>query len=66
MLEKDLDGSTLDHSDGLRLTWRDRSMWLHVRPSGTEPVVRLIVEALDERTAQSLLTRAQGLLEGEL
>lgn len=66
VLEEDLDGATLDHSDGLRLTWRDRSTWLHVRPSGTEPVVRLIVEALDERTAQSLLNRALGLLEGVL
>ncbi len=34
-----------DHSDGLRLTWPDRREWLHVRPSGTEPVVRLIAEA---------------------
>ena len=34
---------TADERDGLRLSWQDR--WLHVRPSGTEPIVRLIAEA---------------------
>jgi phosphomannomutase len=29
--------------DGLRLDWPDR--WLHVRPSNTEPIVRVIAEA---------------------
>ena len=32
-----------DVQDGLRLAWADR--WIHVRPSGTEPVVRVIAEA---------------------
>ena len=64
MLEGDLDDATVDHSDGLRLTWRDRSTWLHVRPSGTEPVVRLIVEAPDEGQARALLDHVAGLLEG--
>jgi len=32
-----------DTQDGLRLAWRDR--WLHVRPSNTEPIIRLIAEA---------------------
>jgi len=64
MLEDDLDDATVDHSDGLRLTWRDRSTWLHVRPSGTEPVVRLIAEAPDEGQARALLDHVAGLLEG--
>jgi phosphomannomutase len=29
--------------DGLRLDWQDR--WVHVRPSNTEPIVRVIAEA---------------------
>ena len=64
ILESDLDDATVDHTDGLRLTWRDRSTWLHLRPSGTEPVVRLIVEAPDEGRAKVLLDRVSGLLEG--
>jgi phosphomannomutase len=46
--------SEIDEQDGLRLGWRDR--WLHVRPSNTEPIIRLIAEA---RTA----AEAQGLVE---
>jgi phosphomannomutase len=37
-----------DTRDGLRLAWADR--WVHVRPSGTEPVIRFIAEAPTERT----------------
>jgi len=46
-----------DRTDGLRFA-RDRA-WLHVRPSGTEPIVRLIAEAPDAPTAEALLARAQ-------
>jgi len=35
--------ASADTKDGLRLAWRDR--WLHVRPSNTEPIIRLIAEA---------------------
>jgi len=35
-----------------------------MRPSGTEPVVRLIVEAPDEEQARALLDHVAGLLEG--
>ena len=50
-----------DTQDGLRLAWKDR--WLHVRPSGTEPIVRVIAEAPSEREAQQLVGRARSLLE---
>ena len=49
-----------DESDGLRLSWRDR--WLHVRPSGTEPIVRLIAEAPTAVDAESLVAAARELL----
>jgi phosphomannomutase len=32
-----------NRTDGLRLDWQDR--WVHVRPSNTEPIVRVIAEA---------------------
>ena len=51
----------VDTQDGLRLAWKDR--WLHVRPSGTEPIVRVIAEAPSEREAQQLVGRARSLLE---
>jgi phosphomannomutase len=64
VLEKDLGAETKDESDGLRLAWPTRKAWLHVRPSGTEPVVRLIAESADEADAKELVSRATRLLEG--
>jgi phosphomannomutase len=49
--------ATVDRQDGLRLAWPDR--WLHVRPSGTEPIVRFIAEARTEAAAQQLIDAAR-------
>lgn len=46
-----------DTQDGLRLAWSDR--WLHVRPSGTEPIVRVIAEAPTEQQARDLVELAR-------
>jgi phosphomannomutase len=50
-------GAERDVHDGLRLGWPDR--WLHVRPSGTEPIVRLIAEAPTLVEAEALIARAR-------
>lgn len=42
-----------DTQDGLRLAWPDR--WVHVRPSGTEPIVRVIAEAPSAEDALKLV-----------
>lgn len=47
-----------DHADGLRLTWPDRSQWLHVRPSGTEPILRIIAESTEAERAEALVAEA--------
>ncbi len=49
--------AAVDERDGLRLSWSDR--WLHVRPSGTEPVVRLIAEAPTAEEAEALVAAAR-------
>jgi phosphomannomutase len=64
VLEGGLRAEAKDESDGLRLAWPTRRAWLHVRPSGTEPVVRLIAESADEADAKELVSRAARLLEG--
>lgn len=46
-----------DMQDGLRLAWPDR--WVHVRPSGTEPIVRVIAEAPTEQEARDLVARSR-------
>ena len=46
-----------DTQDGLRLEWSDR--WVHVRPSGTEPIVRVIAEAPTAAEAADLIARCR-------
>ncbi|MDE2794799.1 MAG: phosphoglucosamine mutase [Gemmatimonadota bacterium] len=52
-----------DRSDGLRLEWPAEASWLHVRPSGTEPVVRLIAEAREAASARTLVQTARHSLQ---
>ncbi|HEU5481242.1 MAG TPA: phosphoglucosamine mutase [Candidatus Tumulicola sp.] len=51
-----------DTQDGLRLSWVDR--WVHVRPSGTEPIVRVIAEAPSAAAARELVARSRVPLDG--
>ena len=41
-----------DLQDGIRLDWPDGS-WVHARPSGTEPIFRIMAEAADETLANA-------------
>jgi phosphomannomutase len=50
-----------DTQDGLRLAWPDA--WVHVRPSGTEPIIRVIAEAPDEERARDLVRQCREPLE---
>jgi len=52
-LKRAFPGADVDTQDGLRLTWPDR--WVHVRPSGTEPIVRVIAEAPSAEDAEKLV-----------
>lgn len=38
-------GAVENTEDGLRFEWPGEREWLHVRPSGTEPILRIIAEA---------------------
>jgi len=53
-------GHAADTADGLRLS-RDEE-WLHVRASGTEPVVRLIAESPVEKRTLALIEEARAAL----
>jgi phosphomannomutase len=60
-LKKAFPDAEADNQDGLRLTWPDR--WVHVRPSGTEPIVRVIAEAPTESEARQLISRCRAPLD---
>jgi phosphomannomutase len=52
---------TVNRLDGLRLDWADR--WVHVRPSNTEPIVRVIAEAPRAEEAVGLCGEVGQLLQ---
>ena len=45
--------ATVNDMDGLRFDWSDR--WLLIRPSNTEPIVRVICEAASEGESSELV-----------
>jgi phosphomannomutase len=55
-------GFDADTRDGLRLSRGDE--WVHVRPSGTEPVVRVIAESPGEERTRELIGSARSALAG--
>jgi len=60
-LQAAFQGAEVDTQDGLRLSWPDR--WVHVRPSGTEPIVRVIAEAPTDDEANELIARCRAPLD---
>jgi len=62
-LEEALGAGAVDGTDGLKITWGRR--WVHVRQSGTEPIVRIIAEAPSpEETTAMIDVAARGLGSG--
>ena len=58
-LQRRFPDAAADTQDGLRLAWPDR--WLHVRPSGTEPIIRFIAEAPSRADAERLIEEGRRL-----
>lgn len=54
-------GAHIDEIDGLRLDFTDSS-WIHLRPSNTEPIVRLYGEAKTKDRINELFKEAKGII----
>ena len=52
-LKKVYASQLFDEQDGLKIQWQDA--WIHLRPSNTEAIMRLYIEASDETRAETLL-----------
>ncbi len=52
----------VDRQDGLRLHWPAERRWAHLRPSGTEPIVRIIAEAPTAEEARHLVETLRAAL----
>jgi phosphomannomutase len=63
-LEGSLAAPETDRQDGLRLAWPAEARWVHLRPSGTEPVLRIIAEAPSAAAARNLVNDARAALAG--
>ena len=61
-LESKLGAPETDRQDGLRLAWPGERRWVHLRASGTEPILRIIAEAPDEAGARDLVNQARKAL----
>ena len=60
LLEQEFAGARFNFEDGIRMEL-DQG-WLHLRRSGTEPVLRLITEAGDPESSRHLLSKALHVL----
>jgi phosphomannomutase len=52
----------IDRLDGLTVSWPDR--WFNLRPSNTEPLLRLNVEAPDAAAVATLVAEVRAIVEG--
>lgn len=48
--------------DGLKIDYKDS--WIHIRPSNTEPIIRIFAEAKSRKKAQSLIARLKNEIRG--
>jgi phosphomannomutase / phosphoglucomutase len=54
----------IDRTDGLKI-WADEKSWVLVRPSGTEPIVRIFAESDTQEKADSLLKKFAKMVKTE-
>jgi len=63
-IKKEFPNAVIDDTDGIRLDWDEKGarIWIHIRPSNTEPVFRIIGESSDENLLKSNLGLARELM----
>jgi phosphomannomutase/phosphoglucomutase len=61
-IEARYSGESIDRTDGIRVNRKDS--WVLVRPSGTEPLVRVFAESPDAETARLFYEEILDLVQG--
>ncbi len=54
--------AAVNRDDGLRLVFSDKT-WVHIRPSNTEPIFRIIGESTQKETLDDIILKIQNLLK---
>ncbi|MDG7002246.1 MAG: phosphoglucosamine mutase [Nitrososphaerota archaeon] len=64
MQELELKGSKgkVDRTDGLKI-WADEHSWILLRPSGTEPLIRVYAESDDESKVEAMYQQFEGFVK---
>jgi phosphomannomutase / phosphoglucomutase len=52
----------VDKTDGLKI-WTDDNTWILLRPSGTEPLIRVYAESDDQKKLENMFNEFEGLLK---
>src|SRR5262249_21131367 len=65
-LKKEFAKEKLDTQDGVRIDWTDARAWVHARPSNTEPIMRIIAEAPERKTAEGYIAKVQSVVSAAL
>ncbi len=56
------EGMKIDRTDGLKI-WTDSSSWILLRPSGTEPIIRIYSESDDESKLEKMYAEYESVLK---
>ncbi|MFC1752043.1 phosphoglucosamine mutase [Thermoproteota archaeon] len=60
-VEKAYRGYSINMLDGLKISLDDG--WIHVRPSNTEPIIRIFIEAKDDKQAEIILNEVKNIIK---
>lgn len=63
-LKNKVEGEKIDYTDGIKVYLKDG--WVLMRPSGTEPIIRIYAEGKDEKAARKIADRYKKMIEKEL
>ena len=63
-LKDRFNNALIDEKDGIRFDWPDSS-WIHIRPSNTEPILRIIGEARTQKDIDALFAETKLTLEAK-
>ena len=60
--EKSSKEGKVDRTDGLKI-WVDGKSWILLRPSGTEPLIRVFAESDTEENLESIYRKYEAMVE---
>lgn len=60
-LKKEISGNKIDYTDGIKAYFDEG--WVLIRPSGTEPIIRIYAESADEEKAKEIAERYKEIIK---